>query len=269
MVHATSGRLSSAWLPMIILALLVGVGAQDTAAHGKPTSITCAGYTVRQYAVPASNEPERLMIQRGAQVLVTVTSAGEIEAKCTDVTGDSRADLIVQTYSGGAHCCFDIYVYQFAPTVRRVLNYEAGNAGGFEVRRLGGRIVVELGDDSFAYYKDLCYACSPAYLPLAACFREGAFVDCTRRYPQVVTRFVSFYTARLQDAMKFTDESRLVYMRGAALGIYAAYALMRRERDGLPAVRRLTTEPAVLTWLSAQQADVRTWLAKRAAHLKR
>lgn len=264
-------RLTISQLLMLVLTigLLVGGMPQGTAAHGKPTSISCGGYTVRQYTVPGADEPERLTIQRGTKVLVTISSFGEIESTCVDVTGDRQSDLIFQTYSGGAHCCSDIYVYQFTPALRRILRYEAGNAGGFEVRSLGGRTVLELGDDTFAYYKDLCYACSPANLPLAACYQDGRFADCTRGYPQLAGRFATFYTARLADAMKFTGDSRLIYMRGAALGIYAAYALMGKAGEGLSAVRRLTAEPAVLIWLSAQRPAVAKWLASRGAYLKR
>ncbi|MCK7574651.1 MAG: hypothetical protein MZV65_01210 [Chromatiales bacterium] len=43
---------------------------------------------------------------------------------------------------------------------RKILEYEGGNAGGFELRDLdgNGRLELLLGDDSFAYFDDLAYA---------------------------------------------------------------------------------------------------------------
>ena len=48
-----------------------------------------------------------------------------------------------------------------------------------------GRRELVLGDDSFAYFEDLCYACSPAHLPLVACYTGTRFEDCTRRFPDL------------------------------------------------------------------------------------
>ncbi len=54
--------------------------------------------------------------------IVTITSDGEIlvqhewvvdigDLSGKDITGEGNPDIIIQTFSGGAHCCFDTFVY--------------------------------------------------------------------------------------------------------------------------------------------------------------
>ncbi len=251
----------------VIFILATGGSYLDQAQAAAPTS--CGGYRlITSISGAGAAALRRIAIER-AKVVARVESNGEVQTACVDLTGDGQPELIIQTYSGGAHCCFDIFVYQLQPAFRRILRYAAGNAGGFEVRTLAGRRLLELGDDSFAYYKDLCYACSPSRMPLAACYGNAKFTDCTRQFPQLVRPFVAIYTTMLRDTMKVTDESRLVFVRGSALGIYAAFALMGRETDGLAAVKRITAEPGVITWLAAQRPDVGKWLTARGGKLKR
>jgi hypothetical protein len=230
---------------------------------------SCGGYRLITSIQGAGALAERTLAIYRARTLAKLEGRGEIETACVDLTGDTQPELIIQTYTGGAHCCFEIFVYQLQPKFQRLLRFEAGNAGGFKVQRLGARIVLELGDDSFAYYGDLCYACSPARLPLAACYSGGRFGDCTRQFPQLIPTYITFYTGRLKEAARQTDESRVQYMRGGALGLYAAYALLGRTGEGLAAVRGITNDAVVLNWLDAQRAAVQTWLARRAGSLKR
>jgi len=104
---------------------------------------------------------------------------------------------------------------------------------------------------------------------MAACYGGGRFADCTRQFPQLVPTYINFYTGRLKEAARQTDESRLQYMRGGALGLYAAYALMGRASEGFSAVRGVTSEAAVLNWLEAQRGAVQKWMAGRGGKLKR
>ncbi len=78
-----------------------------------------------------------------------------------DITGEGNPDLVVFTYSGGAHCCTRVYVVDLGPEVRV---FQAGidsNCVG-EFRDLEGDSVPEYltCDDTFAYA--YCpFVCSP------------------------------------------------------------------------------------------------------------
>jgi hypothetical protein len=71
----------------------------------------------------------------------------------SDLNADSFPDLVVETYSGGAHCCFGTYVYSLRPAGPILILYKPeSNAGGY-FENLGADQVSEFitYDDSFAY----------------------------------------------------------------------------------------------------------------------
>jgi hypothetical protein len=189
------------------------------------------------------------------------------ESHCQDVTGDRIPELLFETYSGGAHCCTTAYIVSLKGPIRLILRYDAGNAD-VEVADLNhdGRPELLLGDDSFAYFDDLCYACSPSVPPIVACYRNGRFEDCTRQFPSVVREQAANSAVELRELAKrgVHDASDLQYIRGAALSLYAPYVLLGQETRGWTAVRAIVSIPEVLTWLAQHRTAVRRWAATRA-----
>jgi hypothetical protein len=43
---------------------------------------------------------------------------GLVEPRATDVTGDGFPEALIAEWSGGAHCCFTLHVFQFEPAFR-------------------------------------------------------------------------------------------------------------------------------------------------------
>jgi hypothetical protein len=70
----------------------------------------------------------------------------------TDITGEGNPDLILEIYSGGAHCCYSTTLYDLGPTLTRLLQSPWSNCGGGFVD-LDGDAVFEFRtcDDTFAY----------------------------------------------------------------------------------------------------------------------
>lgn len=253
---------------MLVAVWAAVLSAQSfAAAAGAP--MECAGYTIVRTDTQGDTGPSsRVVIRRGQSVVKTLTGDRITEIRCVELTGDGSPDLSIEWYSGGAHCCTTIQIFQLRPALRQILMYGAGHTTGFTVvRDRGGKPALVLGDSSLAYYGDLCFACSPSSMPLVACYTGTRYVDCTRRFPDAVQEAIKTYTDSLRDAIRSKDASRVEYMRGAALGVYAAHALLDREADGLAAVRRLVTEPAVASWLAAQRNGIRKWLQGRPAGL--
>src|SRR3990172_7510843 len=229
-------------------------------AAGADTPAQCAGHTIRlsETETRDAGPSSRLVVRRGQTVVKTLTGWRITEVRCVELTGDSTPELSVEWFSGGAHCCSTIQIFQLRPTVRELLPLYAGHTGGFTVQRdQGGRPALVLGDSGLAYYGDLCFACSPSSMPLVACYTGGRYVDCTRRFPSVVQKTIASYTESLRDSIRSTHSSRIEYMKGAALGVYAAHALLDREADGLAAVRRIVTEPEVTSWLPRPRDGIR------------
>ncbi len=270
-----TGILIAGILPAYLPAASVAA-AQTPAQLG--SRLRCAGFeVVTDQTSPIMPEvgPARLRVMRSARPMWTLpdADAGPITSvTCRDATGDGISDLLVERYSGGAHCCTTLYIVTLVPGIRLVLRYPAGNAGGFDIVDINrdGRPELVLGDDSFAYFDDLCYACSPSEMPLIACFQGGRFVDCTRAFPGKVREGVTVWSSRLREEIKQGPSApgSAQYIRGAALGLYATYALLGEEAKGRAAVHSIVSTSAVLAWLDAHRMDVRKWMSSRGAKLR-
>ncbi len=135
-----------------------------------------------------------------------------------DVTADGLPELIVNEYSGGAHCCFTTRVFQFQPNLTRLLESIPSNCGGrFEDLRADGVPEFLTCDDRWAY-RYCPYAMSP--LPLVVLeYRMGqGYVNASASYPEKYTE----ETARLlalaetapsnQDAFDGTSKCAVLHL---------------------------------------------------------
>ena len=107
------------------------------------------------------------------------TSAGDLSLEHSpqigeDITGDGEPDLTVSHWSGGAHCCFDVYVFSIGEEFRFVDKIE-GEHGfyGFEDLDADGIPEFILYDWAFAYWK-ASFAGSPAPRVVLS-FRDGQY----------------------------------------------------------------------------------------------
>lgn len=78
-----------------------------------------------------------------------------------DLDGDGTADLLVQSYSGGAHCCYSYTVFSLGGKVKKAAILEARNSP-FILEDVDGdgRLEARGTDDTFAYW-EASYAQSP------------------------------------------------------------------------------------------------------------
>ena len=108
--------------------------------------------------------------------------AGSPVLRVADIERDGSPDVILDLYSGGAHCCFitQVYRYDAAVGTYAVSQRDFADAGA-SLLTLGGAPVFVSADDRFAY------AFAPfafSGLPLQIwSFARGRFGDVTRRYP--------------------------------------------------------------------------------------
>lgn len=79
-----------------------------------------------------------------------------------DVTGDGRADFVIQSFSGGAHCCFYTSIFERQPRLYLVAEFDGAHAP-VELLQLDDDPAweVRLYDWTFAYWK-ASFAESPA-----------------------------------------------------------------------------------------------------------
>ena len=81
----------------------------------------------------------------------------------TDLTGRGRPDMIVTSWSGGAHCCFTRYIFELQPKFRLLAKIEDGDGDLAHFADLDHdrHYVYVTTDWAFAYWR-ACFACSPA-----------------------------------------------------------------------------------------------------------
>jgi len=91
-----------------------------------------------------------------------------------DMDKDGVRELIFKTYSGGAHCCFDLFLIQIEPRLQKSLILPMNNAENVEFKDLDDDGINEwiLWDDHYSYFADFCFACSPG-LKIVTSYRKG------------------------------------------------------------------------------------------------
>jgi hypothetical protein len=143
--------------------------------------------------------------------------------------------VIIETYSGGAHCCFSTLVYSLGQRAENLLETPAANCGG-DFRDLDGDAVMEFVtcDDRFAYA--YCpFAASPVVTAVLAYELGQGYVAAGPRFAELYTEPIATHTTLAQMA------------QGGALG----------EWD---ATTKCAVLPLVLDYLYSGQTE-RAWSA--------
>lgn len=104
----------------------------------------------------------------------------------------AEPNVVLDLYTGGAHCCFVEQVFSWDPGTMTyaVYQHDFGDPGE-RIVTLGGRHEFLTADDTFAYaFTD--YADSGLPLQILA-FSQGAFLNVTRHYPKLIARDAARY----------------------------------------------------------------------------
>lgn len=134
---------------------------------------------------PALGEPitlERWQISlRNTDWETTVAGADD-----SDITGDGTADIIIEEYSGGAHCCYTVRVFEAMPdgSMRQSMEMETLHGHRFEDVNADG--ILELVTADFAYAYAFTSFASLDYPELIYAYRGGEYVlapDLMQRTP--------------------------------------------------------------------------------------
>jgi hypothetical protein len=184
-----------------------------------------------------------------------------------DLDGDSEPEVLLDVFSGGAHCCSYLLVYRFVPfgnTYERI-SAAWGNSG-YRLRDLNKDKSPELitGDDRFAYlftsYADSAFPINIYRLG------ESRFTDVTRKFRRVVRadarRMLRLYRRALKDKRD---------VRGILAAYQADQYLARRSKQGWRVLRRAArrgqlkspygdnTGPSGKRYLRALRRYLRRW----------
>lgn len=106
-----------------------------------------------------------------------------------DLDRDGEPEVLVDFYSGGAHCCYYTDVYRYVArsrTYRPTVGYWGDLSSKLVDLGLDGRPEFRTGDDRFAY-AFASFAASAFPIRILR-FDHGRFVEVTRRFPRLVRR---------------------------------------------------------------------------------
>jgi len=125
----------------------------------------------------------------------------------TDLLGKGSRQLIIHTYSGGAHCCYDYVIYDLFPTIRLI--YDSTTASPANV--IGDELIpVDIdGDGILEFYRDvMAFDYLGQYGHASASFPPAIFAydKATKRYLLATKRFPDFVMKLLEPLVDPTGE---------------------------------------------------------------
>src|SRR5205085_4620672 len=178
-----------------------------------------------------------------------------------DLDRDGEPEVLVDFYSGGAHCCFYTDVYRYVPRLR-TYRPTIGFWGNLGVRivdiGLDGVPEFRTADDRFAY-AFTSFAGSTFPIRILR-FDHGRFVDVTRRFPKLVRPDAAELFALYRSERRRAD--------GDVGGILPAWLadqyLLRRGPSGWPVLGRAVRRGELRPWETP-----RTYLRRVRSFLRR
>jgi hypothetical protein len=226
-------QLERAVMKRTIQALAVTLALVAPAAASAATQTASTGGVTATFTFTGhypNYKHERLTIERGGTVVynqpVTSTACGQycapgaVSANTSsvhvlDLEQNGSPDVVLDLYTGGAHCCSVAQVFSYSHSSGTYLKTER-NFGdpGYEIRLLDGRYRFFTADDRFAYaFTD--YAASGLPLQILS-FSQGRFSDVTRDYPSLLTRDAAMWLKAFDSVRRqhYTD----------SVGVVAAWA---------------------------------------------
>jgi hypothetical protein len=134
--------------------------------------------------------------------------------RIADVEHNGSPDVILNLFSGGAHCCAITQVYRYDPATKTysIVQHDFADPGYYLRASGGGAYLFVSADDRFAYaFASFAFSGLPAEI---WSFATGGFVDVTRRYPAAVAA----------DAARQYHDYLANRGQGLGLGYIAAWA---------------------------------------------
>jgi hypothetical protein len=161
----------------------------------------------------------------------------------TDITGDGTPELIIETYSGGAHCCFSTLVYSLGERAEKLLETQASNCGG-DFRDLDGDGVLEFVtcDDRFAYA--YCpFAASPVVTAVLAYQAGQGYLAAGPRFAEIYDEPIATHTTLAEQAQPGALGEWDVTTKCAVLPLVLDYLYAGRTERAWSELQRLYTFP--------------------------
>jgi hypothetical protein len=244
---------AGAWLVVSLVVAPTAPATTQTASAGNVTATFTFQGKFPNY------QGQRLQISQGGSVLydqpVTSKFCANLCAPYTAVTGRSdvavvdlehtgQPDVVLDLYSGGAHCCTIVQIFSFDPGTMTYVKTER-NFGDPEARIVdlghNGRFEFLTADDSFAYaFTDFAASGLPIEIET---FSNRHFTSVTRRYPRLIAKDAAIWLRafKAQASEHYSD----------SVGVIAAWAADEDLLGHVKLVNRYLSQQAAAGHLNA------------------
>ena len=160
---------------------IIQVPASDICDH------MCRAYLVNQ-------KGDRKLLLEDFRILIH-QGTGE------DIFGSGHASVVLEGWSGGAHCCWTYSIVDLGSTPLVLPNIENDTGFFFFKDSRDGRYRILAADGAFDYFDDMCHACSA--LPHVVLEVGGG------RLQHVSSRYVAEYDTEIGEAKAEVDQDEL------------------------------------------------------------
>jgi hypothetical protein len=169
----------------------------------------------------------------GADLELDLVTAPSDEFILRDLDGDQEPELMVNFYSGGAHCCSTTAIYRYEPQANRyspITHFWGNGAGAGPMQDIEGDGTIEFvnHDDRFAY-AFASYAGSGYPLQVWN-YRSGQMVDVTRKYPKLIYQDAFYWWNAFQEGKRSPDN--VEYGKGLLAAYVADKYRLGQGADG-------------------------------------
>jgi hypothetical protein len=255
---------ASAALP---LTATLPVLATPASTPGVSSSADCGAYKVTQEvtAVLDTGRVTRVSVHDAQgkevkQVALDTAQGGMVEISqvgCGALAGDSAPSLLVESYTGGANCCFVYDLYALTPTLPSLLHWEARKGGIQTFAMLNGQPPYQIvGVDDRLADLDLLPRYATPELPVVFTLRAGQYVRATQEFPQVLRDSLTEAMQAIPTCNQDEICERSQAVRAYALGHWLG------EDTATLANLKAALSPAVYTWLQSVGDKVTQALAE-------
>jgi hypothetical protein len=123
----------------------------------------------------------------GCTAVAALAGDGSKSVNVTDLNGDGEPEVLVDLFTGGAHCCLvtEIYSFDAAGATYRQVEHNFADPG-YTLKDLNGDGVPELRSADFRFsYSLASYAGSSVPVQIWR-WQNGSLVDVTREFPNLI-----------------------------------------------------------------------------------
>jgi len=164
-----------------------------------------------------------------------------------DIDQNGVTELVLESYSGGAHCCSTYAMYALAPKFKLIKKMPLGNSS-LSIKDINGDGKKELLmlDDLFSYFESLCYACSPG-MYVAVDYNAGELKlnpQLTKEISKdVLTKKLSTTNVTFKNKILYFEDRDNRYRSTAALQHFLYYIYTGEHKIALSILDNYFTYP--------------------------